>query len=111
MTLDENLKNKIVSRIMEKYKVKDIILFGSYALGNATKDSDLDLVIVLDESGCSKDYEEMLQKRLKISRLFFDIKKNISMDILVYTNDEWNKLISLNSSFIRNINNKGVKIK
>lgn len=108
--IDENLKNKIVSRITERFRVSDIILFGSYATGVDAEDSDLDLIIVLDEPGYAKNYDEMLERRLSISKLFFDIKKHIPMDILVYTRDEWNKLVLLNSSFIREVNNKGIKI-
>ena len=41
---------EIVKRIVDNYKPEKIILFGSYAYGIPTKDSDLDLLIVKNSS-------------------------------------------------------------
>jgi uncharacterized protein len=38
----------LVERIATKFDPDKIILFGSYAAGNATTDSDLDLLIIKD---------------------------------------------------------------
>ena len=38
----------IVDKIISEYKPKKIILFGSYAYGTPTEDSDIDLLIVKD---------------------------------------------------------------
>lgn len=62
-------------------KVERIILFGSYASGSPTEDSDLDLLIVL-EKGVSK-----LEEYLKIRRALKDI--GIPLDILVLTDEEF----------------------
>lgn len=44
-TLDiEEIKKK-VSAVLKDYPVKSCILFGSYARGEATKNSDIDLVV------------------------------------------------------------------
>lgn len=40
----QNIRNKIVP-ILEKYKVKEASLFGSYARGDADEHSDIDIVI------------------------------------------------------------------
>ncbi|HID94921.1 MAG TPA: nucleotidyltransferase domain-containing protein [Candidatus Latescibacteria bacterium] len=37
---------EIVKRIVTGYKPEKIVLFGSYAYGNPTEDSDLDLLVV-----------------------------------------------------------------
>jgi predicted nucleotidyltransferase len=42
--------NEITKRIVENSQPERVILFGSYARGNPTEDSDLDLLIVM-ESG------------------------------------------------------------
>lgn len=39
---------KIVERIIKEYQPKKVILFGSYAYGEPTEDSDLDILIVSD---------------------------------------------------------------
>ena len=49
MKVERSYKNKIkplVSKIVDKYSPDKIYLFGSYAWGNPTIDSDVDLFIV-----------------------------------------------------------------
>lgn len=108
--VDEKTKQEIVSKIVDNYSTDRIILFGSYAVGTPHIDSDIDLIVVLDEQGFSKSYSEKIERRLKIARLFYDMKTKIPMDILVYTKDEWKKLQHMNSSFIRDINMTGIQL-
>ena len=49
MTNDTSVRkiiNEIVDRISKGYKPKKVILFGSYAYGEPTEDSDIDLLII-----------------------------------------------------------------
>lgn len=50
-TIDE--LREIVSPIAEKYRLKSVSLFGSYARGTATENSDVDLLI--DTAGTDLD--------------------------------------------------------
>ena len=43
----------VVARIVEGYRPDRIILFGSYAYGTPTEDSDLDLLVVKQEAELS----------------------------------------------------------
>ena len=84
--------NEIVSRIAIRFKPDKIILFGSYASGNPDKDSDLDLLIIQDTD-------------LPRHRRSFDIQKlligsMIPMDILVYTNKEFEQEQNEQYSFL-----------
>ncbi|MFC1566297.1 nucleotidyltransferase domain-containing protein [bacterium] len=106
----DKLKKEIVARVASICKYKEIILFGSYAKGNVTKDSDIDLIIILNESGFSKSYIEKIKRRHSIAKLFYDIKSETPMDILVYTKDEWKRLKEIDNSFMKEINETGVKI-
>ena len=47
--LIQELINQIVKTIVTGYEPKKIILFGSYAYGNPTKDSDIDLLVIKDD--------------------------------------------------------------
>ena len=47
--LIQELINQIVKTIVTGYEPKKIILFGSYACGNPTKDSDIDLLVIKDD--------------------------------------------------------------
>jgi uncharacterized protein len=42
--------DEIVRRLVEEFKPLQVILFGSYAWGNPTADSDIDLLVILPES-------------------------------------------------------------
>ncbi|RMI00512.1 MAG: nucleotidyltransferase domain-containing protein, partial [Calditrichaeota bacterium] len=53
---EAQLLREIVDRITAHVNVKHIILFGSYATGKVHEDSDIDLVVVLDEPGFAQDY-------------------------------------------------------
>ncbi len=108
--LDEALKKEIVSKIAQNLKYIKIILFGSYAKNFNNEESDIDLIVVLDETGISKSFKERMDKKFKVGRLFVDLKQRIPMDILVYTKDEWDKINQINSSFIQEINETGVII-
>lgn len=75
----------IVAAIAKNFSPQQIILFGSYASGNPTPDSDLDLLVVM-ESDLPR------HKRVVPMRLLFR-PMPCSMDILVYTPAEiaeWN---------------------
>ena len=46
MSVDETLLNEVVRRVLTVARPDRIILFGSAATGQMTKDSDIDLLIV-----------------------------------------------------------------
>jgi predicted nucleotidyltransferase len=49
-----------INQLLEALKQSDpyrIILFGSYAMGTTDKNSDIDLVVILDNNDVAKTYE------------------------------------------------------
>jgi len=46
---DEQLKNRIIGAL-DGSGVRKVILFGSYATGQADKDSDLDIIVVTTDN-------------------------------------------------------------
>jgi len=98
-------KKQIITRIAEKittqYQPQKIILFGSYAWGDPTKDSDLDLLIV-------KETNEKHRKRsLSIRKILSEENGLIGMDILVYTPEEFSERIEMGDSFLSKILREG----
>lgn len=75
--------NTVVARIIEFYKPQQIILFGSYAMGTADENSDLDLLLVKDTD------EPVLNRTEGIYKVLRDLF--LPMDILVYTPSEIRK--------------------
>ncbi len=87
--------NDIVNRIATQFNPEKIILFGSYAAGNASDSSDLDLLVI-------KDTDLPRHKRS------FDIHKSligsmIPIDILVYTQKEFEHEKNEKSSFLNSV--------
>ena len=98
-------KKEIITRIVEKiriqYQPQKIILFGSYAWGNPTQESDVDLLLV-------KETNEKQRKRyLTIRRILSEENGLIGMDILVYTPEELLKRIEIGDSFLSQILSRG----
>ncbi len=77
MVTEEQLQ-EIVRRIVEGYQPDRIILFGSYAYGTPTEDSDVDLLVIKEDDAPRPARATRLHKLLRDSRL-------PDLDILVYT--------------------------
>ena len=73
MKLTDDIKKQIVTKLKPLNPLK-IIIFGSYAYGNPTKDSDLDICVV------EKNYKNRFQEKQKIRELLKDI--DLPKDIL-----------------------------
>lgn len=75
----------MVRRIVERFNPLKIILFGSYARGNAGPDSDVDLLIVMPVRGSKR------KKAVEIGVALHDIK--VAKDVIVVTPQEfeWRK--------------------
>jgi predicted nucleotidyltransferase len=101
------IKNKtikeVVTRLVEVYHPLEIYLFGSYAWGNPTEDSDLDLLIVIEKSE-QKRYERPVAGLLALFGL------NISKDLIVSTLEEFSKNASDKTSLYFKIKHDGKKI-
>jgi len=89
---------EVVDRIVKNYQPDRVILFGSYAWGAPTKDSDVDLFIVKNSKG------DMLEEHKKVRRI---IDGEIASDILIYSEDEVKKRLALGDFFFNKILNKG----
>ena len=86
---------------------KKIMIFGSYVYGKPNEDSDLDLLIVIDKDEIPKNYDEKLEIKAEIRKLIRDINKKIAIDLIVFTVPEYQEFINSNSSFSREILEKG----
>jgi predicted nucleotidyltransferase len=102
--------NDILTNLISCLKVSDpykIILFGSYARGNETADSDLDIMVILDNDHVAKNYEERQNKKLYIRKLVRNINYQTALDILVYSKEELKRLKEYGNYFIDEIEKTG----
>lgn len=88
-----------VKRIAETLHPEKIILFGSYAYGTPTPDSDVDLLVVM------KGDEPEVERYLAVSRLLRP--RPFAVDILVRTPQEIKAAIRKGDFFIEEIATRG----
>ena len=102
--------NYYISQIVERLKqlrVYKIILFGSYAWGVPAKESDIDIMVVLDKDEWPKNYEEKMENKLTVRKIILDLSAQIPIDLVVYTKPMYRKFNELDSMFSREIAEKG----
>lgn len=93
----------IARRISESYGPEKIILFGSYAYGTPTRDSDIDLFIVKRTS------KKRAERFCEVRKLVRDIR-GVSIQPMVFTPQEVMRRIELDDDFIKDILARGEKL-
>jgi predicted nucleotidyltransferase len=102
--------NNYVDQLLEALKQADpyrVILFGSCAKGTFGENSDIDMLVILDNNDVAKTYEERINKKLYINRLVRNINYKIALDILVYSKEEYKIVKNNGNYFIDEIENTG----
>lgn len=84
--------------IAAAFKPRKIILFGSYAYGNPTADSDVDVMVVMPK----KRYRRDLGWRMRLK-----VPAGFPVDVLVEPDDKLDRRIADRESFILDITEKG----
>ncbi len=90
---------RAVKRIAETLHPEKIILFGSYAYGTPTPDSDVDLLVVMKKNGPHKE------RSWAVSRLL--IPRPFPVDILVRTPAEIARALKQRNDFIQEVVSRG----
>ena len=85
--------------IVREFAPLQVILFGSYAYGSPTEDSDVDLLVVMDIPK-----SEFLNKAIEIRQ---HISYRFGLDLLVRSPEEIAYRVSYNDWFLREIAEKG----
>lgn len=82
-----DLISQMTRRIVETVSPEQIILFGSYANGKATPDSDIDFMVIE-----SAPFGKGRSRRKEMARLWMALRDfAYPKDILVYSSDEWER--------------------
>lgn len=98
MDIDVCLK-EVVKKIVSKFNPNKIILFGSYAYGMPTLDSDIDLLVVMDTN------EKPHKRAIGLRKLLKDL--GVPKDIIVKTPDEFNRFKDIVGTIIYPAAHKG----
>jgi predicted nucleotidyltransferase len=89
----------VTRRLANALRPEKIILFGSYAYGTPTPDSDVDLLVVMETSASPTE------RYLTVSRLLRP--RPFPVDILVKTPDELSAALASGDFFLREIVSRG----
>ncbi|HKL21053.1 MAG TPA: nucleotidyltransferase domain-containing protein [Tichowtungia sp.] len=84
--------------VAEKFRPERIVLFGSYAYGQPTEDSDIDLLVVMNHEGSA--VEQAAKIRSSIHSLF-------PIDVLVRSSRKIKDRLEMGDVFVKTILEKG----
>jgi predicted nucleotidyltransferase len=87
-----------------------VILFGSYAWGQPTEDSDIDLYVVTQDDFMPATWREKRDIVRAVSNRMLDLRTRYSIDLLVHTKPMHRKFVEIDSSFARQIMNEGTRL-
>jgi uncharacterized protein len=85
---------RYVGDMARTFKPERVVLFGSYADGHATEDSDVDLLVVMEHKG--RDVEQAFAIRCAIPRTF-------PLDLVVRTPAAMRRRLRQNDTFLTSI--------
>jgi len=92
---------EMAEKIKKEYKPEKIILFGSFAYGMPTRDSDIDMLIV------KRTKKKSMDRWFTLKKLCQDPNRGIPFSPLVFTPKELKYRLSLGDYFIKEILEKG----
>lgn len=109
MLLSDELKRQIRESLKPLHPEK-VIVFGSYAQGEAGPDSDIDLIVVLDSDTMPTTYHDRMRNRLLVRRALDALNRDYALDVLVYTLPEWKRFQEAGSAFAKEVVSQGVDV-
>jgi len=81
-----NLLNRIKTSVTSTEPDAKIILYGSYARGDYTENSDIDLLIIIPKDNLSKQDEQ----KIKYDLYDLEFETGIIISPLVFSKKKWN---------------------
>jgi uncharacterized protein len=100
----------LVEEMTERLKALNpykVILFGSYATGNPTEDSDLDVAVILDSDDILETFTERMERWRPVAKAVREVHYKIAMDIIVYSKAEVKYLKENGNDFVEEIESTG----
>ncbi len=94
----------ISERLRREYGAQRVILFGSYARGDATEDSDVDILVI------APTRERFFERMATSLRTVRDLYRDLPLSPIVLRPDELNARMQRGDQFIKEILEVGVEI-
>ena len=96
----ETILDDIVARLRAAFSPVAIYLHGSHAYGTPNRDSDIDLLVVVEDSDL-----DPYERDARAYRALREIP--VPLDVQVYTRQEFDERAALKVSFERTVKSKG----
>ena len=96
--------NEMSLRLKKEYKAEKVILYGSYARGEETEESDIDLLIIAPTN------EKFFKRMATIKKILRDLRFGLVVSPIVLTREEIKKRVEIGDQFIQSILEEGVEI-
>lgn len=94
-----SLIQDLAASIAREFHPQRIILFGSHARGEATPDSDVDLLVLMPRNGQTR--------HAQITAILTRCHLGFPVDVLVRTREEFEERLAMNDWFMRDIQREG----
>ena len=101
--IDERMIDSVKAKLIETYNPYAIYLFGSYAWGTPSEDSDLDVLIIVDKL-TSVRHKMLVEGHTAL----FDL--DLSKDLLLYSKTEFEELSEDEMALCYKVKHEGLQI-
>ena len=95
---------EISARLKKEYNAQEVILFGSYARGEATEDSDVDILVIAPAT------ERFFDRMAKVLELVRDLYDGLALSPIVLRPEEVSERLRIGDQFIQEILEEGMKL-
>jgi len=95
---------------LQHLNVSKVILFGSYAKGTQTEESDIDLLVVTNDDFVFESFAQKMEVKLKIANALNSLRQYADIDLIVHTKPMYEKFIQLDSGLKKEILDSGTVI-
>ncbi|OHB75875.1 MAG: hypothetical protein A2Z25_16900 [Planctomycetes bacterium RBG_16_55_9] len=85
-------------QIGREFRPKQVVLFGSYAYGTATEDSDVDLLVIIPYKGKGWRLAGKIRGR---------VRPQFPLDLLIRSPEQIHERLNLGDCFLKEITEKG----
>jgi predicted nucleotidyltransferase len=106
--LESHVKRALVAcrdAILAEHLTAGVVLYGSHARGQAGHESDMDLLILLNEDVTAR------KKRLIHDKIYeIGLREDLAISAIVRSYDAWNSPISQATPFYNAIQREGIKV-